>query len=104
MTEEEASKIHGYTVGYVDAYWSEKNRKTKRDVPDVYFDIATNMSEIMREQRICSMTLARRTGTDAVTICRYLDCARKMSVDSLVQIAKALNVSVERLLEARTNS
>lgn len=99
MTEEEASKIHGYTVGYVDAYWSEKNRKAKRDVPDVYFDIATNMSEIMRKQRICSMTLSRKTGINVVNICRYLNCARKMSVDSLVQIAKALNVPVDRLLE-----
>ena len=98
MTEEEASKIHGYTVGYVDAYWSEKNRKTKRDVPDVYFDIATNMSEIMQEQRICSMTLARKTGINVVNICRYLNCTRKMGVDSLVRIAKALNVPVERLL------
>jgi hypothetical protein len=99
MTEEEASKIHGYTVGYVDAYWSEKNKKIKRDVPDVYFDIATNMSEIMRKQRICSMTLARKTGINVGNICRYLNCTRKMGVDSLVQIAKALNVSVDRLIE-----
>ena len=104
MTEEEASKIHGYTMGYVDAYWSEKNRKTKRDIPDIYIDISVNLQEIMQEKRICVMTLASMIGTSDANICRYLNCTRKMQIHTLVNIAKALNVSVERLLETRTNS
>ena len=60
------------------------------------------VQELMDEKNINQKELSEKSGITRASICRYLKGDRKPRIDVIVNIAKALSVDVESLLDEKT--
>lgn len=57
-----------------------------------------NLKTVLKELNISQSELSKRTGIIKQTIYKYVNYKRTMTIDSLVVIAKALNVTTDHIL------
>lgn len=62
------------------------------------------VKKLMEEQRINQKQLSERSGITEPSICRYLKGERIPRIDIIINFAKALNVSIEYLLDENSIS
>lgn len=62
-----------------------------------------NLKTVLKELNISQSELSERTGIIKQTIYKYVNYKRTMTIDSLVIISKALNVTTDHILGLDNN-
>ena len=60
---------------------------------------AMNLKKLMIEREMTAADIARKTGMTQATLSRYINGKRTPNINSVIKIAKALNVPIELLLK-----
>ena len=60
---------------------------------------AMNLKKLMIEREMTAADIARKTGMTQATLSRYINGKRIPKINSVIKIAKALNVPIELLLK-----
>lgn len=60
---------------------------------------AMNLKKIMIEREMTAADIARKTGMTQAALSRYINDKRNPRLNSVIKIAKALNVPIELLLK-----
>ena len=60
---------------------------------------AMNLKKLMIEREMTAADIARKTGMTQATLSRYINGKRIPRLNSVIKIAKALNVPIELLLK-----
>lgn len=60
---------------------------------------AMNLKKLMIEREMTAADIARKTGMTQAALSRYINDKRNPSLNSVIKIAKALNVPIELLLK-----
>ena len=58
-----------------------------------------NLKKLMIEREMTAADIARKTGMTQATLSRYINGKRTPNINSVIKIAKALNVPIELLLK-----
>ena len=58
-----------------------------------------NLKKLMIEREMTAADIARKTGMTQATLSRYINGKRIPKINSVIKIAKALNVPIELLLK-----
>lgn len=58
-----------------------------------------NLKKLMIEREMTAADIARKTGMTQATLSRYINGKRIPKINSVIKIAKALNVSIELLMK-----
>lgn len=58
-----------------------------------------NLKKIMIEREMTAADIARKTGMTQATLSRYINGKRIPNINSVIKIAKALNVPIELLMK-----
>lgn len=60
---------------------------------------AMNLKKLMIEREMTAADIARKTGMTQAALSRYINDKRNPSLNSVIKIAKALNVPIELLVK-----
>ena len=60
---------------------------------------AMNLKKLMIEREMTAADIARKTGMTQAALSRYINDKRNPNINSVIKIAKALNVPIELLLK-----
>ena len=60
---------------------------------------AMNLKKLMIEREMTAADIARKTGMTQATLSRYINGKRIPKINSVIKIAKALNVPIELLMK-----
>ena len=60
---------------------------------------AMNLKKLMIEREMTAADIARKTGMTQATLSRYINGKRIPNINSVIKIAKALNVPIELLMK-----
>jgi Helix-turn-helix. len=60
---------------------------------------AMNLKKLMIEREMTAADIARKTGMTQAALSRYINDKRNPRLNSVIKIAKALNVPIELLLK-----
>ena len=60
---------------------------------------AMNLKKLMIEREMTAADIARKTGMTQATLSRYINGKRTPNINSVIKIAKALNVPIELLMK-----
>lgn len=60
---------------------------------------AMNLKKLMIEREMTAADIARKTGITQAALSRYINDKRNPRLNSVIKIAKALNVPIELLLK-----
>ena len=58
-----------------------------------------NLKKLMIEREMTAADIARKTGMTQATLSRYINGKRTPNINSVIKIAKALNVPIELLVK-----
>lgn len=58
-----------------------------------------NLKKLMIEREMTAADIARKTGMTQATLSRYINGKRTPKINSVIKIAKALNVPIELLMK-----
>lgn len=58
-----------------------------------------NLKKLMIEREMTAADIARKTGMTQATLSRYINGKRTPNINSVIKIAKALNVPIELLMK-----
>ena len=58
-----------------------------------------NLKKLMIERKMTAADIARKTGMTQATLSRYINGKRTPNINSVIKIAKALNVPIELLMK-----
>ena len=58
-----------------------------------------NLKKLMIEREMTAADISRKTGMTQATLSRYINGKRIPNINSVIKIAKALNVPIELLLK-----
>ena len=58
-----------------------------------------NLKKLMIEREMTAADIARKTGMTQATLSRYINGKRIPNINSVIKIAKALNVPIELLVK-----
>lgn len=58
-----------------------------------------NLKKLMIEREMTAADIARKTGMTQATLSRYINGKRIPKINSVIKIAKALNVPIELLMK-----
>ena len=58
-----------------------------------------NLKKLMIERKMTAADIARKTGMTQATLSRYINGKRIPNINSVIKIAKALNVPIELLMK-----
>lgn len=58
-----------------------------------------NLKKLMIEREMTAADIARKTGMTQATLSRYINGKRIPNINSVIKIAKALNVPIELLMK-----
>lgn len=62
------------------------------------------VKKLMKEQNLNQKELALKSGITEPSVCRYLKGEREPRIDIVINFAKALNVSIEYLLDKNSDN
>lgn len=60
---------------------------------------AMNLKKLMIEREMTAADIARKSGMTQATLSRYINGKRTPNLNSVIKIAKALNVPIELLMK-----
>ena len=60
---------------------------------------AMNLKKLMIEREMTAADISRKTGMTQATLSRYINGKRTPNINSVIKIAKALNVPIELLMK-----
>ena len=58
-----------------------------------------NLKKLMIEREMTAADISRKTGMTQATLSRYINGKRTPNINSVIKIAKALNVPIELLMK-----
>ena len=58
-----------------------------------------NLKKLMIERKMTAADIARKTGMTQAALSRYINGKRTPNINSVIKIAKALNVPIELLMK-----